>query len=75
MMHSLTYHFTARDEATKESDLTYDDDADDYDEDNDWNGENEWTEEEPEGLEGDATGEGAAYIEFLNREVGSSQTP
>lgn len=53
--------------------MTYDDDAGDYDENNEWDGETEWAEEEPEGLEADATGEGAAYIEFLNREVSLSR--
>ena len=56
-----------REEATKDSDFSYDD-FDDYDEDNDWNGETEWTDQE-EGEAEDAASESAAYMEFLNREV------
>jgi hypothetical protein len=71
-MCDITDQFAAREEATKSSDYTYDE-GDDYDEDNDWNNEAEWTEEQDtEAAEGDVAGEGAEYIEFLNREVSLS---
>ncbi|KAL2872424.1 armadillo-type protein [Aspergillus lucknowensis] len=59
-----------REDATKESDFTYEDDEED-DEGNDWDGEVEWTEQdeaEP-GPEGDIPDESAAYLEFLNKEA------
>ncbi|OJJ31152.1 hypothetical protein ASPWEDRAFT_119296 [Aspergillus wentii DTO 134E9] len=59
-----------REDATKESDFTFDDEEDEGDEDNDWGGEIEWTEEETEAaLDGDVPDEGAAYLDFLNQEA------
>lgn len=64
-------HSPDREDNTKESDFTYEDEGDDEDEGNDWDGEIEWTEDEVAGaLDGDVPDEGAAYIEFLNQEVG-----
>ncbi|PTU16842.1 hypothetical protein P175DRAFT_0496799, partial [Aspergillus ochraceoroseus IBT 24754] len=59
-----------REDATKESDFTYDDE-DEGDEENDWDGEIEWTEQdEAEAIaEGDVPMRGAAYLDFLNKEA------
>jgi hypothetical protein len=63
-----------REDATKESDFTYDDEGEEDDEENDWDGEVEWTEgDELEGAaEGDVPDESAAYLDFLNQEVSAS---
>ncbi|PYI21977.1 ARM repeat-containing protein [Aspergillus violaceofuscus CBS 115571] len=60
-----------REDATKESDFTYDDEDDVDDEDNDWDGEVEWTErDEAEGVvEDDVADETTAYLDFLNKEA------
>ncbi|KAL1967020.1 hypothetical protein VTN77DRAFT_3544 [Rasamsonia byssochlamydoides] len=57
-----------REEATRESDFTYEDEADDFDEENDWSGEVEWTDEEGGG-DGDVPDESTAYLDFLNQEA------
>lgn len=69
-----------REDATKESDFTFDDEGDDIDEDNDWDGEIEWADhDETEApFDGDVADEGAAYLDFLNKEVSkpsSTETP
>lgn len=59
-----------REDATKESDFTLEDDVDEDDEENDWDGEIEWNEEEvEEAIDGDVPDEGAAYLDFLNKEA------
>lgn len=68
---NLTKLLKGREDATKESDFTYDDEGEEDDEENDWDGEVEWTEgDELEGAaEGDVPDESAAYLDFLNQEV------
>lgn len=66
---------TEREEATQESDFTFDDDHDGLDEDNDWSGEVEWTDrDEAEAPEQDVADESAAYLQFLDQEVGFSHS-
>lgn len=60
-----------REEATKESDFTYDDEAEEADEDNDWSGEVESNDQDEVegGGDGDVADESTAYLEFLNQEA------
>ncbi|KAL1981861.1 hypothetical protein VTN96DRAFT_2048 [Rasamsonia emersonii] len=60
-----------REEATKESDFTFDDEGDDIDDGNDWDGEVEWTDQDEAegGGDGDVPDESTAYLDFLNQEA------
>jgi importin-7 len=71
MYSANSYKLPDREEATRESDFTYDEEADDVDEENDWGGEVEWTgDEEVEGSgDGDVNDESSAYLDFLSREA------
>ena len=63
---------SGREEATQESDFTFDDEHDGIDEGNDWSGEVEWTDrDEGEGPDQDVADESAAYLQFLDQEVSS----
>ncbi|KAL4778196.1 armadillo-type protein [Aspergillus varians] len=70
LFHTLPAAIKNREDATKESDFTYEDEEED-DEGNDWDGEIEWTEQdEAEAVpEGDVADESAAYLDFLNKEA------
>jgi importin-7 len=57
---------TDREEVTKDEDFHLAADEDDDDE--EWEGEIDWTTEETE-ESGDVKDEGAAYLDFLNKEV------
>jgi hypothetical protein len=62
---------TDREEVTKEGDFAFNDDEDDDDGDDqeDWDGDGTWANDGDDG-EGDIKDESAAYLEFLNEEVG-----
>ncbi|KAL4914727.1 armadillo-type protein [Aspergillus aurantiobrunneus] len=70
LFHTLPAAVRNREDATKESDFTYEEEDDD-DEGNDWDGEIEWTEQDEVevGPEGDIPDESAAYLDFLNKEA------
>ncbi|KAL4871949.1 hypothetical protein BDV12DRAFT_183499 [Aspergillus spectabilis] len=72
LFHTLPAAVKNREEATKESDFTYEGEDEEDDEGNDWDGEVEWTEQdeaEAAGPEGDIPDESAAYLDFLNKEA------
>lgn len=68
---SVAYVCLDREEATKESDFTYDEETEEADEDNDWSGEVESNDQDEVegGGDGDVADESTAYLEFLNQEV------
>ncbi|OJJ58646.1 hypothetical protein ASPSYDRAFT_57909 [Aspergillus sydowii CBS 593.65] len=70
LFHTLPAAVKNREDATKESDFTYEEEEED-DEENDWDGEIEWTEQDEAevGAEGDIPDESAAYLDFLNKEA------
>ena len=61
-----------REEATKESDFQLNSDDEDDDDQETWEGEAEWNNDGDE-VEGDVKDDSAAYLEFLNEEVGHSR--
>lgn len=73
-MFVLILTFLDREDATKESDFTYDEEDDEGDEENDWDGEVEWTDQDETeaAVDGDVPDESAAYLDFLNKEVRQS---
>ncbi|KAL3475794.1 armadillo-type protein [Aspergillus californicus] len=70
LFHTLPSAVKNREDATKESDFTYEEE-DEEDEGNDWDGEIEWTEQDEAeaGPESDVPDESAAYLDFLNKEA------
>jgi hypothetical protein len=60
-----------REQAKKEENFEFGDSYDEEEEDDDWEQEQDWNNETEE-AEGDIKDESAAYLEFLNEEVGHS---
>jgi hypothetical protein len=58
-----------REQAKKEENFEFGDSYDEEEEDDDWEQEQDWNNEAEE-AEGDIKDESAAYLEFLNEEVG-----
>ena len=68
---SCYWHNSDREEATKEDDFTLNEDYDDQDdEQEEWDRDIAWTNDGDDG-EGDVKDESAAYLEFLEEEVGA----